>query len=331
MCLYPRVIENRKYKANKKNKGVVPRAQDRRVLLVPVGCGNCMECRKQKANHWKVRLKEDLRTNKIVKFVTLTFSDRSLAKLDKEIKGLKGYDRDNEIARLAMRRFLERWRKKYKKSVRHWCVTELGSKNTERLHIHGLLWTDKNIKEIKERWQYGKAILGDGKGKHYVNEETIGYIVKYISKVDKKHKYYKSKMFTSPGIGKEYFEREDSKVNEYKGLETNELYTTRTGMKLGMPVYYRNHLYSDEEREKLWLMKLDEQVRWVDGVKVDVSENDDEYYELLKVKREKNKRLGYLDNEKNWSLKRYENERRNIKKLERIEKLRAEQGVEKIR
>ena len=102
-------------------------------------------------------------------------------------------------------------------------------------------------------------------------------------------------------------------------------------MKLGLPIYYRNHIYSDEEREKLWLIKLDEQIRWVDGVKVDVSENDDEYYKLLKIKRAKNKRLGYLDNEKNWSLKRYENERRNIKKLERIRRLNAKQRQEKVR
>jgi hypothetical protein len=37
--------------------------------------------------------------------------------------------------------------------------------------------------------------------------------------------------------------------------------------------------------------------------------------------RQKNKRLGYGDDAKNWELKRYENERRNLKKLERLEKL----------
>jgi hypothetical protein len=37
--------------------------------------------------------------------------------------------------------------------------------------------------------------------------------------------------------------------------------------------------------------------------------------------RQKNKRLGYGDDAKNWDLKKYENERRNLKKLERIKKL----------
>ena len=37
--------------------------------------------------------------------------------------------------------------------------------------------------------------------------------------------------------------------------------------------------------------------------------------------RQKNKRLGYGDDAKNWELKKYENERRNLKKLERLQKL----------
>ncbi len=37
--------------------------------------------------------------------------------------------------------------------------------------------------------------------------------------------------------------------------------------------------------------------------------------------RIKNKRLGYGDNEVNWEQKKYESEKRNLKKKERIEKL----------
>ena len=48
MCLYPKLIQNPKYKKNKKNGGNVPTPQDDRVLLVPIGCGKCFECMKQK-------------------------------------------------------------------------------------------------------------------------------------------------------------------------------------------------------------------------------------------------------------------------------------------
>ena len=49
MCLYPKLIKNKKYVPNKKNKGKVPTPPDERVLWVPVGCGKCIECMKQKA------------------------------------------------------------------------------------------------------------------------------------------------------------------------------------------------------------------------------------------------------------------------------------------
>ena len=46
MCSYPRLIKNRKYIANKKNGGNIPPVSDLRVLMVPVGCGKCIECKK---------------------------------------------------------------------------------------------------------------------------------------------------------------------------------------------------------------------------------------------------------------------------------------------
>jgi hypothetical protein len=49
MCLYPKFIRNRKYTVTKKNGGNVPEVKDKRALMVPVGCGKCMECKKQKA------------------------------------------------------------------------------------------------------------------------------------------------------------------------------------------------------------------------------------------------------------------------------------------
>jgi hypothetical protein len=315
MCLYPKLIKNRKYQANEKNNQTPPIAKDKRVLYVPVGCGKCMECRKQKARQWQVRLQEDIRVNKNAKFVTYTFSERELQKLDNEIKGLTGYDRDNEICRLAVRRYTERWRKKYGKTLRHWLVTELGHQNTERVHMHGIVWTDER-KDIKKIWKYGTVWIGD-----YVSAKTINYIVKYVNKVDEKHKEYNSKIYTSKGIGRNYMERRDVERNKYKQGGTIETYKTRQGIEIALPIYYRNKIYNDDEKEALWLEKLDEGVRYVNGIKVDIKEGEEEYYKLLEQERKKNKRLGYGDDSRNWELKKYENERRNLKKLERLQKL----------
>lgn len=314
MCLYPKLIKNRKYIKNKKNGGNIPAVSDKRVLYVPVGCGKCMECKKQKARNWSVRLQEDIRTNKNGKFVTLTFSDESLAKLSAEINGLTGYELENELATLATRRFLERWRKKHKKSVRHWLVTELGQTSTERIHIHGILWTD-NIDDIKKIWNYGNIWIGE-----YVNEKTINYIVKYINKSDVKHKEYNSKVLTSAGIGSNYINRMDSRTNIYNGDKTKETYSTRNGSKLALPIYYRNKLYTDEEKEKLWVNKLNKEERWVNGERISIANGDDEYYKALEYHRKLNKRLGYADDSINWERRKYENERRNINKLKKIKR-----------
>ena len=67
MCLYPQLIKNPKYKATKKNGYKAPLIKDDngnylidpRTLYVPVGCGNCIECRKQKARQWQVRINEE--------------------------------------------------------------------------------------------------------------------------------------------------------------------------------------------------------------------------------------------------------------------------------
>ena len=286
--------------------------------MVPVGCGKCMECLKGKSREWRVRLNEEIRTNKTAKFITFTFSNDNYIKLSNEINGLSGYELDNEVATLGTRRFLERWRQKNKKSVKHWFITELGQNNTERIHIHGLLFTDKNNDYIENTWNYGQVYIGD-----YVNERTINYISKYLTKIDKLHKEYKPKILTSAGIGKGYTDRYDAQTNKYKNDKTDETYTTRTGIKLSLPIYYRNKIYSEEEREQLWLQKLDKNIRWVNGIKIDISKGDESYYKILESERELNKRLGYGDDSVNWERKRYENERRNLIKLEKIYKKNA--------
>ena len=81
MCYYSQLIKNPKYTPNKKNGGVVPYMADKRVALVPIGCGECKECRKAKQREWQVRLKEDIKHNTNGKFITLTFSNEWIAKI----------------------------------------------------------------------------------------------------------------------------------------------------------------------------------------------------------------------------------------------------------
>lgn len=336
MCLYPKLIKNRKYVPNKKNKGRPPIATDKRVLYVPAGCGKCMECLRQRGNNWRTRLLEEIRETKQGHFVTFTFSTEALWDLrngvyeDNGGEELEPYDLDNAIVTLGIRRFLERWRKKYGVSIKHWFTTELGHGETEHVHVHGMIWLNKykgfeglnrfyleeQLKDIKNIWQYGGVYIGD-----FLNECTVNYCIKYTMKMDLEHKNYKPIILCSKGIGNRYTNRIDAEMNKYKPGQTRETYRTRQGNRVALPMYYRNKIYNEEEREKLWLEKLDKQIRFVDGVKIDVSKGHDTYYKILKEAREKNDRLGYGSPD-DWNKAEYEMTRRKLIYEKRFEKFR---------
>lgn len=344
MCYYSQLVINPKYKKNQKNGGHPPPLGDRRIKFVPVGCGNCKECRKEKAREWMSRLAEDIKIHKNGKFVTLTFSNESIANLLEheivqlkkdgknedgtnrmkevitKIKDLKGYERDNQIATRAVHMFRNRWRKQFGKSPRHWLITELGHNGTENIHLHGIIWTDEHIDRIREQWGYGwiwprpKSTI-----KTYVNGRTVNYIVKYVSKVDAKHKEYKPIILTSPGIGGNYTKTTQAQRHQYNGKDTKETYKTSTGHEVAIPIYWRNKLYTEEERERLWIHKLDKETRWVNGIKYDISKTEDIFNQAVHEARKQNRELGY-GGRVNENRKEHEENRRQMMLETRIKK-----------
>ena len=145
-----------------------------------------------------------------------------------------------------------------------------------------------------------------------------------MHKADPLHKEYIPKLCVSPGIGSGYLNRADCVINGYKDdSETKETYTTRQGLKLPLPIYYRNKIYNEEEREKLWVQKLDKNLRYVLGQKVDISttEGENDYFRMLREAQIKNLKMGYNGGEENWEEREYEIERRKLKQKEYISKL----------
>jgi len=310
MCLYPRLSRNKKYTANQKNGGKIPECKDDRMLYIPIGCKKCIECKKQKARGWQIRLMEDVKYNTNGVFVTLTFSNEEMKKLNNEInKQIQGYERDNEIAVLALKRFRERWRKRTGKSPRHWMVTELGHNGTERIHLHGIIWTDER-EWIDKHWGYGYVWV-QKKGKN-VGGAVANYVTKYMTKIDEKHKEYKERVLTSAGIGKEFVNNDKIGYYKFKNENTNEQYIANNLAKSGMPIYYRNKLWTEEEREKMWINKLDKEIRYVLGKEISIKNGLREYFAVLEEARRINKQMGYGDDRMNWSRITYENTIRNL-------------------
>lgn len=301
MCLYPRFIKNKKYLPNKKNNYNPPECTDKRLLLVPIGCGNCIECREQKAREWRIRLAKEIEQHKYKYFVTLTFSPEKLEKLTKELH----ITECNAVAAIAVRRFCERWRKTHKVSIKHWLITELGQESTERIHLHGILFPQEELtnETLARYWKYGNCDTGE-----YVNMRTINYIVKYVTKIDNTHKNFKAQIFCSAGLGKAYLkEFYTHEKHKYRPHKTQEFLLLPNNTKVNLPIYYRNHIFNESTREQLWKDRLDKNIIYVRGIpcKVTNEEEQRKYMRLLREQQRLNEEIGYGTDGNEWKAQDY--------------------------
>ena len=295
-CLFPKLIKNPRYLPNKKNGGKPPALTDKRVEFVPVSCGKCIECRKKRRREWMVRLSEELRGGgNPPLFVTLTISPEQMERVP--------YKNSNDTAKVFVKWFRENVRKKTGKSPKHYFVTELGE-NKGRIHLHGFVWANEEI--VRKCWIYGFIHIGT-----FVNEKSINYMTKYMLK-ESLDKSFTPQVFASKGIGSNYFNRKDWKYNQYKENDTQETYRFRNGTKMYMPQYYRNKIYSDDEREKLWIEKQEKGVVYIAGEKIDIK-NTDEYKNILSYYQNRAISL-HGDNPDKWEWEKFARKRRKLEK-----------------
>ena len=300
MCLYERQLKNPRYQQSIKNGGIIPELEDNRQLYISIGCGWCSECRKKIANDWRVRLLEEIKLNPRCTFVTLSYSPESISQLETEIytKKYRGIETDengeiqldvNILAAYSIRMWSERWRKHHKKAPKHWLITELGHNGSERIHLHGLVW-NATQREIEKTWKYGNVFCGN-----WVDNRTINYIIKYVTKLDELHKGFKQRIFTSKKIGIGY--TINNGFNKYKDEETITYYRNYNGFKMGLPRYWKEKLWTEKEREKLWGYQLDKNETYLIGQKWDKNKMEDfeNFRDTLKSVRETNIKNGWGD------------------------------------
>ena len=94
------------------------------------------------------------------------------------------------------------------------------------------------------------------------------FVTKYMTKIDEEHPDFVGKVLCSRGIGAGYTKRPDAAKHKYKKGETIETYRLRNGSKINLPIYYRNQLFTEEEREALFLDKIEKGIIYVMGQKV---------------------------------------------------------------
>lgn len=192
-CLTPRVIKTPIY-----NSACQIIKHD--MYLVP--CGHCVGCLKQDQIDWSLRLKLEAESSISSYFVTLTIEDGQLDNVNLCKKDYQDF----------LKRLRERVRYEYNKrhlinvSLRFFGVGEYGRKNN-RPHYHFMLYNiplhDKRQvhKLCCECWPYGFVYVED------CNDETCGYIAKYLTKLDPRPHAVESfrTMSLRPALGYQWF------------------------------------------------------------------------------------------------------------------------------
>lgn len=112
--------------------------------------------------------------------------------------------------------------------------------------------------------------------------------IKIYDKKDEDNPDYTSIVLCSKGLGANYA-KENQLKHKWNGEKTIITYKAHNGQDLPLPRYYKTTIYTDDQRQLLWLYAEDKGVKWVKGFKVIGANtaNKDYYERLLKEKVEK--------------------------------------------
>ncbi len=218
--------------------------------LISFPCGKCVACRINKKREWTLRLQHEAAFSESAFFITLTYAD---ANLKYDSNGLNcPCSRDLQL-------FIKRLRKRFpKQRIRYMINSEYGD-NTKRVHYHGIIFNlpesildgsdvikrkgsiSYHSKDFEALWGLGNAEIAE------ICPERIAYCCQYF--VDK-HTLEGfspsiSLMSRGEGIGKTAVNKLADQVRYYNLTSL----PSHTGNKVKIPRYYRQKIYTDEERK----------------------------------------------------------------------------------
>lgn len=208
-------------------------------------CGRCPNCVARRTSQWSFRIMQESKVSYSAHFITLTYKTGELNISPNGFKTLS--KRDVQL-------FFKRLRKaqdkiKFDFPIRYYAVGEYGGK-TQRPHYHIILFNALNVEMIKKAWTLGEVHFGKVEG------ASIGYCLKYMEK-DSKKKWYGSKddrqqefALMSKGLGKSYMSQD--MLRWHKNDLVNRMYCNlEDGRKIGMPRYFKEKIYNENERNEI--------------------------------------------------------------------------------
>lgn len=230
-CIYPITIGD--------NTGM------KKYKVVP--CGKCEACKRRRQASWSFRLLNETRHSFSAAFLTLTYRDEELTHGELFPTLVK---RDLQL-------FLKRLRKAQAKEsdlkLKYYACGEYGER-TFRPHYHMILFNlvphmlfDGILSDI---WKLGHVQVDP------CNIKTIQYTSKYVMKSNKKPTGVEPEFsLMSKGLGKNFL---TDAVQKYYKENQIPYVVWKDGQKMTMPRYYKERIFTEEERKKFGIEALRE-------------------------------------------------------------------------
>lgn len=222
MCLNPVRMESRDYQ--------------------PIPCGKCYECKKRIVHGWAFRLMQEEKRCISSLFITLTYDPENVPFTRSGRQSL--WKKDVQL-------FFKRLRKAHTKSgevapIKYFLCGEYGG-STKRPHYHCILF-NTDVANIEASWQLGLIHYGA------VGSASVYYTLKYMMKRPPKMRRNDARerefRLMSKGLGEQYCIRANNKAWHRVDIENRMYLTVEGGKKIGMPRYYKDKIYNEEEREQ---------------------------------------------------------------------------------
>lgn len=218
------------------------------VEQIPVPCGKCPMCRARLVSGWSFRLLQHEKYAASAHFVTLTYDTDNVPISQNKFMSLSKCD---------VQKFFKRLRKHSAvsdrsvsaescQSIKYFAVGEYGGR-TRRPHYHIILFNSQP-ELIRKAWVKGFIDIGT------VTGASVGYTMKYMFKKPWKAMHQNDDReaefrLMSKGLGVGYITPE--MVAWHKQDVENRVYCTVEGKKITMPRYYKDFIYTTDERKRI--------------------------------------------------------------------------------
>jgi hypothetical protein len=210
---------------------------------IPVPCSKCPPCKKRRTSGWSFRLVEEGKRSLSALFVTLTYNTETVPITKNGFMNLDKTD---------VQKFMKRLRKLSNQKLKYYLCGEYGTQRM-RPHYHLIIF-NSDREQVERAWSLdnkplGQIYIGD------VNEASIGYTLKYMTKKGKIPIHYnddRQKEFSlmSKGLGANYLTQK--MIKWHKMDIENRMYCNIIGnKKIAMPRYFKDKIYTEFDKVRI--------------------------------------------------------------------------------